>query len=371
MEMKQLIRTKGLVAGTPRAVVISALIHGAFLAAAGGLIVFTVVQKNETKFVPAAPVNRSKMKLKKLRVKMKQNIKPRQTPLRITSIAKRGMSDIQLPEISGIGGNLVGRIGGFEMMPDVSQMSLLGNKDAIFAGNEFEGTFYSLSLDRTGRRNSVTMGTYAGIMKDFFDSGWDPKLLWDYYRWPQKLYTSFIYLPTIGFEHVPRSFGIPDTVNTAQWMVHYKGKIMSHEDGRFRFWGRGNHVLAVKVDGKEVGYLGLPVVRNVYTRWRSSAEENRKYFTGKLSMEVGDWFELKAGQPVEIEIVIGDYNGADTQATLRIQKDGESYPTNKDGGPVLPVFKTAEIPEHIKDEIRYLTIEGDQDLDSDLIFNVY
>ena len=88
-------------------------------------------------------------------------------------------------------------------------------------------------------------------------------------------------------------------------------------------------------------------------------------------MAVGNWFELAPNIPVDMEVVIGDHNGWDTQATLRVQKYGEFYPRNRDGGPILPVFKTAEIPDHLKDEITYLTIPGDQDLDSELMFNVY
>jgi hypothetical protein len=362
--------TRGLIKGTPGAVLVSAAIHGGLLLLAGGFVVFTVIQKQEKKFEPPPPVERPKMQLKKPKVKVKTQARPKMSQ-RIVSKSVQGMTGIQLPSSASMTEGLGGGIGGFELMPDPSEISLLGGGRSISIGNDFEGTFYSLSLDRSGRKNNESMGSYPYILRQFFDSGWNPRSLTPYYRWPQKLYTTFIFVPTIGFEHVPRSFGIPDEVNTAQWIVHYKGQIMSREGGKFRFWGRGNHVLAVKVDGVEVAFLGLPAVRDIYTDWKSTAEEDLKYYTGKLSMAVGDWFELEANQPVEMEVVIGDHNGADTQATLRIQKHGEYYPRNRDGGPVLPVFKTAEIPEHLKNEIKYLTIAGDQDLESDLMFNVY
>ncbi|QHI68573.1 hypothetical protein [Tichowtungia aerotolerans] len=369
--MKRLIKhTRGLIKGVPSAVLVSALIHCALLFAAGGLVVFTVIQKQEKRFEPPPPVERKKVELKKPRVKVKKRTRPK-TSRRFVSKSVQSMTGIQLPDTISMTEGLGGGVGGFELIPDPSEVSLLGGKSTVSVGNDFEGTFYALSLDRTGKRNSVTMGSYPYILRQFFDSGWNPLSLSAYYRWPQKLYTTFIFIPTIGFEHVPRSFGIPDNLNTAQWIVHYKGRMMAHEDGQFRFWGRGNHVLAVKVDGREVAFLGLPAVADIYTGWRSSARENLEYFTGKLSMAVGDWFELKANQPVEMEVIIGDHNGADTQATLRIQKRGEIYPRNRDGGPILPVFKTAEIPAHLKDEIKYLTIPGDQDLDSELMFNVY
>lgn len=372
--MKRILkRTKGLTRGTSSAVLFSIAIHGALLLLAGGMVVFTVIQKQEKKFEPPPPVDRPKMELKKPKVKVKKQAKPKASQ-RIVSKSVQSMTDIQLPETSGMTEGLSGGIGGFEMMPDPSEVTLLGGGRSVAIGNDFEGTFYSLLLDRTGTRNSVTKNSYDSyvrILRQFFDSGWNPRSLAPYYRWPQKLYTTFIYLPTIAFEHVPRSFGIPNEVDTSMWIVHYKGKIMSKDGGKFRFWGRGNHVLATKVNGVETGFLGFRTVGLLISDWRSSADENLKYFTGKMAMAVGDWFELEAGVPVEMEVVIGDHNGADTQATLRVQKYGEYYPPNRDGGPILPVFKTAEIPEHLKDEIRYLTIDGDQDLDSDLMFNVY
>jgi hypothetical protein len=369
--MKRILkRTQGLTRGISSAVLLSVVIHGALLLVAGGMVVFTVIQKQEKKFEPPPPVKRPKMELKKPKVKVRKQVRPKACQ-RIVSKSLQGMTELQLPETSGVTKGIGGGIGGFEMMPDPSEITLLGGGRSISIGNDFEGTFYSISLDRCGRKNNETEGSFPHVMRRFFDSGWNPRSLSEYYRWPQKLYTTFIFVPTIGFEHVPRSFGIPDEVYTAQWIVHYKGRIMSKEGGKFRFWGRGNHVLAVKVDGVDVAYLGLPYVRDIWSDWRSSAEESLRFFTGKLAMDVGDWFELEANKPVDMEVVIGDHNGGDSQATLRIQKYGEYYPKNRDGGPILPVFKTAEIPDHLKDMIIYLTIPGDQDLDSSLMFNVY
>ena len=288
--MRKLVkRTKGLVKWTPGAVLVSIAVHAGLLLAAGGFVVFTVIQKEEKKFEPPPPVDRPKMELKKPKVKIKKRARPRVSQ-RIVSKSVQGMSQVQLPDTSSMTDGLGGGIGGFELMPDPSEMTLLGGKKTTSIGNDFEGTFYSFLLDRSGNRNEVTMGSYDSyvrILKSFFNSGWNPRSLSPYYRWPQKLYTTFIYLPTVGFEHVPRSFGIPDDVNTAMWMVHYKGRIMSKEGGRFRFWGRGNHVLACKVDGVEVGFLGFRTISLRISDWRSSAEENLKYLPGKWRWRSG------------------------------------------------------------------------------------
>lgn len=363
-------KLKGMVKKTSGAVLFSMAVHGGLLLLAGGLVVFSVVQKPEKKFEPPPPVRRPKMELKKPKVKVKKQVQPKAAQ-RITLKNVQSVTDIQLPDVSSMIEGLGGGVGDFELMPSPSDVSLFGARSSISVGNDLEGTFYSLVLDRSGKFNGIGAGDYPQILRRFYDSGWNPRSFAPYYRWPQKLYTTFVFIPTIGFEHVPRSFGIPDEVNAERWVVHYRGKMMAHESGSYRFWGKGNDVLAVRVDGREVGFLGLSRVAHIASEWRSSAEEDRKYYTGKLTMGVGDWFELEANKSVDIDVVIGDYSGADTQATLRIQKKGEIYPKNRDGAPVLPVFKTAEIPRHLKDQIKYLTMAEDQDLDSEMIFNVY
>jgi hypothetical protein len=50
---------------------------------------------------------------------------------------------------------------------------------------------------------------------------------------------------------------------------------------------------------------------------------------------------------------------------------GVEYPKNQEGGPILPVFKMAPIPEQMIDLIKYHSIEGDFDLEGGPIFNVY
>ena len=50
--------------GGPSGFVISLVIHAALFVLAGLLVVFTVQQKEEKKFVPPAPVERPKMQLK-------------------------------------------------------------------------------------------------------------------------------------------------------------------------------------------------------------------------------------------------------------------------------------------------------------------
>lgn len=370
--MKKIVkRTKGLIKGAPTAVLVSIGIHAAIFLVAGTFVVFSVVKKMEKKFEPPPPVDRKTVELKKPKVKVKKKVRPKASQ-RITSSRIQGMSSIQLPEVSSIADGLGGGVGGFELMPDPADMSLFGGKSSLSIGNDFEGTFYCLTLDRQGKRNGQATGdVYYHELKRFIESGWNPNSLSMYYRAPQKLYTTFFYIPMTASEFVPRSFGIPDDVYTLNWMAHYKGKFAAKESGMYRFWGRGENVCVIRVNGKVVCVGGHLEASRIMSEWRGEAEEHRKYHRGHGLMGVGDWIELEAGVPNDFEIMFGDTGGAWTQCSVTIQQKGKIYPKNEDGAPVLPAFRTAEIPQHLIDEITYRMVEGEADLTGGQLFNVY
>lgn len=370
--MKRIVKhTKGLIKGAPTAVLVSAAVHLVILTVAGTLVVFSVVKKMEKKFEPPPPVDRPKMELKKPKVKVKKKARPRASQ-RITSSRVQNMSSIQLPDTASMTEGLGGGVGGFELMPDPADMSLYGGKKSASIGNDFEGTFYVPSLNRDGSRSNLGGGDpYYRELGRFLESGWNPRSFSMYYRAPQKLYTTFFYIPMTASEFVPRSFGIPDEVYTYSWMAHYKGQFAAQESGTYRFWGRGENVQVVRLNGEVVLVGGHIEPGKLMSDWRGDAEEHRKYWRGHGRMGVGDWFELEAGVPQDFEIIFGDTRGHWTQCTLTIQKKGKIYPKNRDGYPILPVFRTAEIPQHLIDEIKYSMIEGEADLTGGQIFNVY
>ena len=76
--------------------------------------------------------------------------------------------------MSGIGDGLAGDIGGFEIMPDLSEVTLFGSGQSI--GNDFECTFYDSKRDRSGRPLwSTDLDGYDWRSKvfNFFLRGWD------------------------------------------------------------------------------------------------------------------------------------------------------------------------------------------------------
>jgi hypothetical protein len=377
--MKKLFKkTKGLIKGTPTAVLVSVGIHALLLFLAGTWVVFTIIDKKDQRFVPAEKIERPKMQLKKLRVKVKQNSKPKRTTQRIVSKTKQAMPDIQLPEMSGVGGGLSEGIGGFEMMADLSKMTLMGSTKSI--GNDLVGTFFDLSRYRDGSRSTLQPGIsqeFSNLVREFLDNGWSDEVLAPYYRAPRKLYATQFLIPASPSAMGPLRFGIKEDdilMGGALWLAHYKGKIAHPEGGTFRFRVAMEDMGAVRINGETVLFCSWDdrLSNADPSNWRSSSDEHKKYGLGNLTARVSDWFTLEPGVPVEMELLTGEDWGGYYCCIVLVEEKGVDYPENSEGGPILPVFKTMPTPSHLIDEITYYTIPGDLSLDNDgPIFSLY
>ncbi len=352
--------------GAPSGFVISLAIHAAAFFLAGLFVVFTVTQKEEKKFVPPKPVDRPKMKLKKPKVKVKKSAKPKATTRIVTKVQKASMPDIQLPEMSGMAEGMVGDIGGFEIMPDLEEVTVFGAGQTI--GNDFVGTFYDLKRFRSGEPNSfMTSDKYKETVENFLRYGWKPSRLSKFYRSPKKLYATSFMVPTMRSYTAPAAFG--ENTGGWYWMAHYTGQLVYKDDIRFRFWGQGDDVLVVRVGGKVVlNGSWYSNMTEYYPLWNSTAAESRLFTMGNNVAEVGDWIELKAGEPVEMEVLCGERPGGHFDMMLCVEVDGEEYERNSQQGPILPMFKTA-VPSHsLCDAIYEYLIPGEASVTNGPVF---
>ena len=357
----------------PSAVLLSILIHVGLFLLAGMLVVFTVVNKEEQKFVPPKAVERPKMKLKKPKVKVKKTSKPKPTTRIVTKVNRANMPDIQLPEMSGMGDGLSSGIGGFDMMPDLGDVTIFGSGQSI--GNDLVGTYYDWKLDRNGRvisRDTEGFGWRSTINK-FLKRGWDTSVFSRYYRSPKKLYATNLIVPVIPSSNAPEAFGANESVG-ALWMVHYKGQLVHNEPITFRFWGMADEFMAVRVGGELVlafDWPHAPLERAIIGNlWYSDSADTRKYYMGNNRSVVGDWITLEPGKPLPMEILIGD-NGGVASFFLTVEVQGVEYEHNRQNGPILPAFKTAEMSHDLLDVIYNELHVGEASLTNGPVFRDY
>jgi len=362
--MRQLFSKKRKIAtGMPSAVLLSLAIHTLLFLLAGTLVVFTVVKKKEQKFEPPKAVERPKMKLRKPKVKIKKTSKPKPTTRIVTKVNRASMPDIQLPEMSGMTDGLAGGLGGFDLMPDFGEISVFGSGQSI--GNDFVGTFYDFKRDRQGRNIAMDTGKFQQKVAKFVRGGWKVSDLARYYRSPRTLYATSFMIPPIPSLLAPAAFGEPDTAAYC-WLVHYKGQLVHPSGGRFRFWGRGDDILLVRVDGKVVLNGSIPDngIMFIYSNWQNTTPDSQRYcmgnsYRGNRKAEVGDWITLEPGIPLNMEVIMGEVPGGEFSAMLAIEEEGVEYERNRQGGPILPMFTTEKPTRDLIDEILKHLVEGE------------
>jgi hypothetical protein len=365
--MKRINRQK-TVKGTSRAVALSILIHAGLFLLAGMLVVFTVVKKEEQVFESPKAVERPKMKLKKPRVSIKKSSRPKSTT-RIVTRKRSAMPVIALPEMGGLGDGLgEGLGGGFDMMPELDEISVFGGTQSI--GNDFEGVVYSLLRDRKGGLIPMDRDQFRDILRKYVLSGWDNSILARYYQCPKKLYTTHFMVPRIPTALAPAVFGNPN-LEEYYLFAKYEGKLVYPEDIRMRFWGVGDAYIFVNVGGKEVLMSAWHFHHPWFFWWTSMAGGDRTYMLGNQLMVVGDWIELKAGEPVDMKVLFGEWLGGSVAGMLLVEVDGEDYPSSRHNGPLLPAFKTAELSWDTLTEITKFLADGECSLTNGPIFNDY
>ncbi len=365
-------KTQGLIRGTSSAVILSLAIHGALILGAISFVAYKYVEKKAAAFVPPPPVERPKMDLKKPKVKVRKDNTPRSAK-RISVNSPLSTPELALPELSGMGGGgLGGSIQGFELVPDVAQMSLMGSSTSIETGNDFEGTYYSLFYDRGLNEIGTSRSEFVETARKFHESGWNPRVLSQFYRAPHKLYTTHFCIPPIVLARLPSYFGIKDRqMKPVAMLIHYKGKMMSKKGGRYRFWGVGDACMTVRWDEKIVFEdTWDDTDEYAVSGWKSSAEENLEHGLVRFYSTVGDWFEMEPGKVYDMEVLFTKYEGRGGWV-LCIEDESVDYEETKDGGPCLPPFKTAPFAESVRETIEYSVNRDVMDLDGGELFNVY
>ncbi len=343
--MKQLIeKYKGVVNGRPGGFLVSLAFHGAvFLLAGTWVVIQHVIPETPPPFKPVV-VKRPDIKFPRPPVKVPKN--PPKPSRNMISIKRqdRTVEQFVVPEFDTISDNMTAQLSLFNDVMDWGPIDpRIGDPTSI--GNDFVGTFYDLKRSRSGSPIPMDPETYANIMKDFVRYGWNTAKLSKFYRSPRTLYATTFAVPPVLSSIAPEAFGEGDTLGYC-WVAHYKGQLVHHEDIRFRFWGQGDDVLAVRVDGKVVliaNWQNGIADQMMSSIWSSTSADSRKYPLGNNQSVIGDWIELKAGEPKEMEVILGEAPGGVFCSMLCVEVDGVEYPENPyRHGPKLPIFKTEE-----------------------------
>lgn len=236
-----------------------------------------------------------------------------------------------------------------------------GNSRGFLAVNPFGstggiglvGTFYDFKRDSKGNDTGVkalNRPVYTEIINGFTrGSNWGPPRKHKHFTSETKLTSKVFAFKGIPDTEAGKAFQCPET-GAGIWVAHYSGSVKVTEGGKYRLVGWGDNCLVVGVNGKvvldasDVGYTG----------------EKRESMgsidvPGKPSAQLfqGEWFNLREGQTVKIDVVMGDEGGI-FSATAMIEKEGTTYSRGPGGMPLLPVLMVADLDDKEKPVFNYV-----------------
>jgi hypothetical protein len=351
-------------------VLVSIAFHAAILIAGTTFVVFKLMAKKVEVYSPIV-VNRPEMDLVKPVIKVKENTSRSKPTDRIQSTRTATLTDIQLPPPTDMG-KALSSVGAFEMMVNLNEMSLFGTGKSV--GNDLVGEFYDLKRNRNGtiKYDTADDAKLAAELRKFYDADWSTAVFAPFYKAPAKLYATQIFVPSLKAADAPEKFGIKEAVEPMMWVVIYKGKIAYTNDIKFRFSGYGDDLLLVRINKKMVLNGSHQVDEKFNDQgWANRSPDNKKRWLGLGRARVGDWVELKANEPVEIEVLLGEVAGDLFSGMLFVEVDGVKYPENGRGEPILPIFRTMPTPSHLIDEMEYGLPASQADFENGPIFSAY
>jgi hypothetical protein len=234
------------------------------------------------------------------------------------------------------------------------------------------GTMYDLKLEANGKKTTGLGDSdtdfYKAVRGILAGSRVNESALRRYFCVPKKLGATQIFIPSCDASEAPKVFQVADKVKPNYWVIHYKGRFSPPVSGQYRFVGKADDLLWVAVEGRTVLEAHWDN-QNFLTNWRprDHVNEHSIYdFMGgntdgdrqRAFLTYGDWMNLEAGKPKDLEILLGEYGGGRFFGVLMIQQQGQEDKKGKSKErPLIPLFVTAEPNAQQKQTMRSSKLE--------------
>lgn len=202
------------------------------------------------------------------------------------------------------------------------------------------GTFYDPKQTRSRMPTNMSVTDFGSLISRFVNGGWKETVLNDYYRAPDTLFTTQIFIPNMPANEGPRAFEVEKEVQPSRWLVHYRGRISPPRDGEFRFVGAGDDYLVVRLNGKVVLDHGFAKA----TDWKPGQYYNYGWTGVPNGFARGDPFQASSSQYYDLEVLISEKPGGLVFFCLMLEDQAVQYSRDAKGNPILPVFRLADGP---------------------------
>jgi hypothetical protein len=342
--------------------VLSLILHIVIIGGAGVIVVQVVQGRKEKLKFTAPPPSAAGPSEHKVKPSKKTAAAAPAISKRITSSAANAsialpamdMSsstgpDVMASVMSGMGASGLGAgAAGMASMP-LSGLTAFGFKGSGNVG--LTGKFYDLKQSPSRKGIPMNIGTEVNVLKEFFAHGWDA------YKWNREYFSPSnsikavqFYIPSMLSVKAPEAFGVEKEVEPSNWVIHYKGNVTASKTTRFRFRGRGDNIMAVRFDNKNVFFN---VIKDPYVHqlWDPLFPDQEPLGGSREDPTYGAWISVMANKTYPMEVILSDYGGV-CSFFLCIEEENPESSYRSIGSPpkrVYPLFqlkKGLPLPEH-------------------------
>ncbi len=232
-------------------------------------------------------------------------------------------------------------------------LSLFGLRDG--KGSALRGTFFDFKQtadnkptpiakdDKPGHLSKEASEEYKAAVTQFVQGGMhDSSLAERYFKGPNPLYATQIFIPAMNASEGPKAFGLQGRVQPSRWLVHYQGNVIAPDSGTYRFVGVTDDVLVVRFNNS--------IVLDCGSMFPSGHQPSHYYSFDGLPATTGSWFKgcgegssfsVEAGKSYPIDILIGEWPGGRFLSFLLVRNEATEYKKDSHGNPILPLFRLA------------------------------
>jgi len=220
--------------------------------------------------------------------------------------------------------------------------SMFGSSDSI--PGALKGQLYDFKQNRRGKEISYNSGTqsYANIAREVEDKRFITSAFSDYFQAPNELNLTNLAIAYVSADKGPEYFGAKETIKPSGWMAVYQGTIAAPATGRFRFRAASDDYLVVLINNRRNLLACWDDLQGALADgWRPGKQEGSITSPfGSARLHAGKWINLRAGQPVDITLAVGERPGGKVGFLLEVEQEGEEYRTAENGRKILPLFTT-------------------------------
>lgn len=163
-----------------------------------------------------------------------------------------------------------------------------------------------------------------------------------HFRAPNTLFLTHLAIPFSNASDGPSFFGARDSIKPSGWLAHYRGKVTVPRTAKYRFSGLGDDYLVVLVNGRmRLAACWSDIQPAIAGRWNHTVPTGKFQSPYHMRLVYGDWISLKAGESIDLNIAVGERPGGKVGFVLHIEEKDQTYRTDTDGRPILPLFTTA------------------------------